>query len=368
MIDETELARSADRLRRASLAAAVGAACALALATHAGVAASARVPAAACARSIGDAVALQSNRRALVVAGRGGVVARYEPYAVGEEPWVNVADNGMARSAAELTRSGQLGRQATSPSLYCTGVDGVVGIALDGRGALYVADATSVHTFDVDTGTPRETFSPALTPDERIVAIALLPSGGIELAITASPPQADAGDPAIATFLVFPAHARGTALAPRRSFVYGSFLGPVRSITIDSRGQTFVDDDGGEILVFPAGIAGEAAPRRRFYGPQTRLKPARGDSETRRWQPMALFDDGTLCVVNNGSIVCFPALGYSGPEMTGSTGQRPVVGNRAIRGIATDYGGTEYVLAIDPVTKKATILNDSWSYAPIQVP
>ncbi len=277
--------------------------------------------------TVGDAVAMQLDGNVPVVAGRDGTIARFAP----------LVDSG-----------GTLASTPLPPRLWCTGVRGVVGLAIDAAGTLFVAGPTTVHVFARGSVSERGAFAPALATGETIAAIALLPSGAVELAI------ASAGDNASTRFAVYPAAARGERPDPARRFAYDAFLRPVSAIAVDSRGRTYAYDDGGEILIFPAGAEGAAKPARRVYGSATALRPAvRGTLRGSR--QLALDVLGSLYAADDGTIVRFtfyeddPATVQSDAIAYG-----PAAKLALVRGLATD-GTNAYALSVDPASHAATI-------------
>jgi hypothetical protein len=282
---------------------------------------------AGCGSTVGDAVALQLDGTVPVVAGRGGAIALF---------------------GASLTPNGALVAPTRPPHVWCSGVVNVAGIAIAADGTLFVANATSVHTFARGHESEAGAFAPALDPGESIAAIALLPNGAPELAI--------AKEPAGTTrFAVYASAARGDQPRPLREFGYAAFLGPVSAITIDSQGRTFAYDDGGEIVVLPAGSEGEAKPVRRLYGSATPLRPVvRGSLRGSR--QLALDVLGYLYAADDGSIARFAFYSDDLSSVTSDViAVDPAAKLGLVRGLATD-GTNEYALSVDPATRRVALV------------
>jgi len=199
-----------------------------------------------CGVTVGEAVALQLDGTLPIVAGKNGAIARF---------------------AAVLQPNGALIAPSEPPRVWCSGVAGVVGIAVAADHTLFVASATTVHRFPGGRETEAGAFAPRLAPGESIVAIALLPSGAPELAIAQGPA-------ASTRFAVYGPAAQGDRPTPLREFHYAGFRGQLSAIAIDSQGRTYAYDDGGEIVVLRAESAAAAMPERRLFGSATPLRPA----------------------------------------------------------------------------------------------
>ncbi len=289
-------------------------------------------PAPCGATGIGEAAALQLDGNAPIVVGRSGIVALYEPF---------------------LTSDDRFAAPAKPPQFFCTGASGVVGIAVAPH-SLYVADAAKVYVFDEYTGQPKASFAPALAPNESIAAIALLPSGAVELALASPRRGSDPNEAVTTSFAIYAASANGDRPAPRRTFAYDAFLAPVSAIAIDSRGRTYAYDDGGEIAIFRADATGLTKPVARYSGTSSALRPAVRDG-ARGSRPMALDILGSLYAADDGSIVRFAFADDGQRSQADFMAYDPASRLGIVRGLATDNATNLYVLSVDPLSGAASL-------------
>ena len=246
---------------------------------------------------------------------------------------------------------------SAGPERFCTGIGNVIGLSIDASGTLFVASQSAVSRIARGSNVVSGSLLPTLATGETIRAIALAPSGLVEVAI-AKQSAADTLPLHAATtrFAVYPASALGP-VHEVRSFTCATLRGRVDAISIDSVGRTYATTEGDQIAIFGPNASGNIQPAELLDGPQTGLRPSLAGGP-RGSRPLAFDAEGALYAADDGVIVWYPFQQETHTHVIPGTlvAGGPRDGLALVVGLATDTNFFLYAVSYDPDSHQSSLV------------